>query len=307
VENLGPGQKAQAATTTFIPPEAIKMPGYGVLASPTLYPGQTVRARLQADAGNAAPTGVLLYLLAYGPDDEPVRFDGPISRLEPGGSSELSWQIPDTGGAPVFEIGLELDSPGGLYLDCLGWQGDPKVTLGQPEGSRLPWPGPQLWRKAWINGVDQWEGWAHDPYRLIQNAGRGLLIQGTREWVNYEVHAPISLALAKAGGLSARVQGMRRFYALLLCEGGLLRLVKALDGDRTLAEAPFPWELWHPYDLRLEVSQAAGGQGVRLRAWVDGNLYFDMIDIHRPLQSGAIALVIEEGHLIAGAVAVQPA
>ena len=32
-------------TPTFTPPEAIAMPGYTLLASPTLYPGQEVRAR----------------------------------------------------------------------------------------------------------------------------------------------------------------------------------------------------------------------------------------------------------------------
>ena len=40
------------ATPTFIPPEALALKGYDLTASPTLYPGQTVRARVEADAAN---------------------------------------------------------------------------------------------------------------------------------------------------------------------------------------------------------------------------------------------------------------
>ena len=49
---------ARIATPTFIPPEAIALltKGYALLASPTLFPGQTVRASLAA--GNENPTPV---------------------------------------------------------------------------------------------------------------------------------------------------------------------------------------------------------------------------------------------------------
>lgn len=77
---------------------------------------------------------------------------------------------------------------------------------------------------------------------MIQNAGRGLIIQGARGWRDYEVGTTMRPILAAAAGISARVQGMRRYHALLLVEGGKVRLIKALDGDQTLAEAEFAWE-----------------------------------------------------------------
>ena len=55
-----------ATTPTFIPPEAIVMPGYTLLASPTLYPGQEVRARLVAHRGNAGPVEARLLIRFYG-------------------------------------------------------------------------------------------------------------------------------------------------------------------------------------------------------------------------------------------------
>ena len=91
---------------------------------------------------------------------------------------------------------------------------------------------------------------------------------------------------------------MRRYYALLLYAGGKVRLVKALDGDRVLAEADFGWEAWKEVELTLQVEAA------RLRSWVDGNLFFDVIDEERTLDGGAVALICEEGHVRAHEVSV---
>ncbi len=99
-----------------------------------------------------------------------------------------------------------------------------------------------MWRKAWVNGVDIFgERWWPDPYRLVQNEGRGLLMQGTCEWIDYQANSTVTIHLAKAAGIAARVQGLRRYYAILLCDDGKARLIKALDGDNVLAEVDFPW------------------------------------------------------------------
>jgi len=43
---------ARVMTATFLPSEALTMPGYSLFACPTLYPGQTVHAELTADPQN---------------------------------------------------------------------------------------------------------------------------------------------------------------------------------------------------------------------------------------------------------------
>jgi len=88
-------------------------------------------------------------------------------------------------------------------------------------------------------GVDRFDPDWPEPFRLIQNRGRGLLIQGTREWTDYEVRAAVVPETVAGAGVAARVQGMRRYYALLLCDDDTIRLVRELDGATTLAEAPF--------------------------------------------------------------------
>jgi hypothetical protein len=107
--------------------------------------------------------------------------------------------------------------------------------------------------------------------------------------------------LVTSAGIGARVQGMRRYYGLLLCHDGQARLVKALDGLTVLAEKAFPWVFGGTYQLSLEVV------GTHLRGWVDGQLLFDLDDPERPLTGGGVALICEEGRTATETVTVRPA
>jgi hypothetical protein len=46
---------------------------------------------------------------------------------------------------------------------------------------------------------------------------------------------------------------------------------------------------------------------VRLRAWIDGYLTFEVQDTDRPLDGGGVALICEEGRTATHAVTVRPA
>ncbi len=261
-----------ATTPTFIPREALGIKGYELQASPTLYPGQTVRAEVEG-----APARLLIRV--YDADDELVTVRGP----------GLEWRIPDTGGQPIAEVGVETDGP--ARLRWLTWDGAPDVTLGRPAGGTL-------WRRAWVHGVDRWGDWWPETYRLIQDRGTGLLIQGTREWSDYEVRAPVVPETVAAAGLAARVQGMRRYYALLL-RPDRAQLVRELDGTTVLAEAPLDRrDYGEPYELALRVV------GDRITATA-GDLALEARD--GALAGGAVALVCERGCLTCEAVRVRPA
>ncbi len=280
-----------------------------------------------ASGDNDLPVTCRLYLRVYDADDELVRVYGPEVVLRPGDGHTFEWRVADTGGAPIAEVGLEVGSTrrteGTVYLDYLTWEGPPDVVLTRPRAASAS-AGGTMWRRVWVNGVDEYRPWYPEAYRLIQNRGVGLLIQGTREWTDYRVSADVTPHMVTAAGIAARVQGMRRFYALLLCvdaapsewrylsmegtpsEGrrsksnGVLRFVKALDGNAVLAERDFAWTFGETHDLSLEVVDA------RLRAWVDGRQVFDVCDDHRPLASGAVALVCQEGRTATDVVRVQP-
>jgi len=286
------------STPTFMLPGELEMAGYQFLASPTLYPGQLVRARVKADRNMAA----VIFITVYNAKGTTDRVYGKASRLEAGEIRELSFTVPETNGNPVAQVGVEAraENDSSMQLDFLSWDGAPNVVFHRPDPEGiLPAKNRNIWRRAWIQGVDQWDGHWKEAFRLAQNTGRGLLIQGTREWTDYEAEATVRISMAEAGGIAVRVQGMRRYYALLLCKDRI-RLVKALDGETVLAEQPFGWELEKPCKLRLRVD------GTRIRAWANGELLFETTDAETPLVGGAAAFVLEEGHMMSDEFAVRP-
>jgi ADP-ribosylglycohydrolase len=308
------GRSARVGTPTFTPSRAIadyfSQRGYALMASPTLYPGQTVHAAVVADEQNVQPVNCNLYLHYYGADDALIIQRSPAVLLAAGTTHTFDWQIDDLGGAPIADIGIEMSSAqradGTIYLDYLTWDGSPNVNLQRPAyvvpANRRTASGlaSNMWRMAWVNGMDQYDWWWPEAYRLVQNEGRGLLIQGTREWQDYQVEAEITPHLAKAAGIAARVQGMRRYYALLLCDDGKVRLVKALDGDHVLAEADFAWAMGTAYTFTLRV------EGRRLTAAIDGNILYTGEDEERPLTGGGVAFICEVGRIMSEAMRVQP-
>jgi ADP-ribosylglycohydrolase len=288
---------ASVSSPTFILPGELGMAGYQYIASPTLYSGQRVRAGLTA----ARLLAGRLFIRAYDKEDHLKTVYGPELQFEPRAYTEVSWLVPGTHGQPIAEVGLEFKAEtGAVYLDYLTWDGAPDVLFTRPFGADKPRDPPQVWRRAWVDGVDLWEeGWPQ-PYRLVQNEGRGLIIQGTREWTDYRVEAAVTPWLMDAGGIAARVQGMKRFYGLLLLKGGKASLIKALDGDRILAEADYGWELNEACDLALQV------RGNRIQGWINGELIFTVEDDHDPLVGGGVAYIVETGHLESQAMRVRP-
>ena len=53
-EALGPGQVAAVTTPTFSPREMLNMRTYDLMATPLVYPGQTVKARVAAPTATVA-------------------------------------------------------------------------------------------------------------------------------------------------------------------------------------------------------------------------------------------------------------
>ena len=130
-----------------------------------------------AHPGNAGPVEARLLIRYYGELDELQTLAGSPEALSPGRDAILAWRIPELGGAPVAEVGIAVEpaeaGAGAVYLDWLTWDGSPEVTFRRPDA-----PG-EMWRRAWVDGVDQFEGRWPEPYRISQNHGTGLISQGT--------------------------------------------------------------------------------------------------------------------------------
>ena len=267
---------------------------YDLLGSPTLYPGQTVTARVEADRENAGPVAVGLLLCHATGGDGAAPCQGPTATIEPGRDALLEWQVPDVGGQPILDIGVEMTAvvdlgdatvagPATVYLDRLGWRGPPNVRLGRPSD------GGESWRHAWVDAVDHVETRGPEPYRVMQDRGTGLLMQGTEEWHDLTVETDLRIHMARAGGIAVHVRGLTRWVALLLDMSGRATLVRSQFERQILAERPLDLDVTVPHRLRLDAL------GDRIRASVDGAVVFDVRDPRFAAEGGAVALVCEEG------------
>jgi len=286
---LEPGRRTSVLTHTFIPRKAIEMPGYSLLASPTIYPGQVIKAGVGANHNNSFPIHVNLAIQYYGTNDKMETIVGPRNQINPGEEMELTWLVPELNGNPIAKVGISLSSDhyadGSVYLDRLTWDCTPIVDFHRPAE-----PG-SMWFRQWIDALSGFEDRFDEPFRLIQNRGRGIAITGTRDWQDFQVAAEITPHMAKAFGLAARVQGLERYYALLLKDGNRIQLTKRLDGEMVIWEDDFTWTLGRRYKLKLSV------HGKKIEGWVDGESLFSVTDSNRPLLDGGLGLIVEEGRV----------
>ena len=290
VHYIGLGaEPAAVLTPTFAPPEVSRMRTYELMATPLVYPGEIVRARVVADTRNADPVSVGLRALVYGANDALSLLDSAPVVLSPGAETVLTWRLPDTGGEPIQSIGVVFHSDGAttdgaILLDYLRWDGPPDVELRRPDG-----PG-EFWRRAWVNAVGVFSTNFPQAFRISQDRGEGMIIHGGRRWTDYRVETALTVHLAEYAGVGVRVQGLRRYYAVLLVRPDRLRLVRVVDGAvNVLAESAFAWTFETPYAIAVQVSGAkieASVSGIRLKALDEGQL---------ALANGGVALILQGG------------
>ncbi|GMV80306.1 MAG: hypothetical protein AMXMBFR7_14900 [Planctomycetota bacterium] len=295
------GRAARAAVDTFLSPEAAKMPGYSLIASPALYPGQTVRAAVEADAHNDRPVTVRPYVRYYGEKDAPAYARGPETLLAPGQKHAFEWKIPDAavGPRPIAQAGIEIVSAepaaGSVYLDYFTWAGAPDLTFGDPGD------GGKLWQSAWVTACDTPAfGRGKWPFGVFQDDANGLLSIGTREWRDYRVDAVTHPHLCDQAGIACGVQGLQRYYALVLARPNKLRLIKQRYGRSVVAEKEWTWTLGQEVRLALEF------RGPKLSGFADGRKVLEAEDRDAPFTSGGIGLLCDAGRTGWGPVRVQP-
>lgn len=297
-ERLAPGRVARIATPTFFDSDVFTMPVYQLLACPTLYSGQVVECRLEADS-NGKHLAVRLYASVYNERDELEQIYSDKHELLSGSEAMLTWRVPDTGGYPIFEVGLEIETrdrsgiDGVMYLDYLTWNGAPKTVLRRPDDNLST-----MWKHAWVNNVSQfqtrWEG-----LRITNGEGIGFIAQGSRDWKDYRVRSEVTPLLAEAWGLAARIQGRERYYAVMFdkSDGGRAKLIKRVHDETVLASERFSWRLDQKYVVELQVKDN------EIQALVDGRKLFEIRDTQQlPLTGGGVGLVVDTGSISTQAV-----
>ena len=303
------GVQAEVLTQVFTPKEVLNMlPVYPLMASPLVYPGQKVRAVVRADS-KAAPTAPVkcnLRLKAYGKDDELVTVDGPGVQLPSGKAETLEWTIPDTlDSQPIQQLGVVVSSAypagGTVWLDSLGWSGVPNTVLRRP--STRPC---DFWTRAWVNAADDFHKFMTHSFCVAKNNGEGIVSTGTRDWTDYKaVVSKFKVTIGDFAGVAVRVQGLNRYYALVLKKDktGARRavLVKARDEQRVeLASVDFDWKLDDAYEVTVVV------QGARIQGAIGGKTVEATDSGEKAFSGGGVGFVVADGSLSADSIAVSP-
>jgi hypothetical protein len=288
---LGPGQWAAVTTPTFSPPETLNMRTYDLMATPLVYPGQTVKARVMVPADNHGAIEVHLRVRVYYRHDRLRDVDSAATQLHPGDESIIEWQRPEFDGQPIAEIGLAFRATGKradgtLLLDYLRWDGARSLTLHRPAGDG------EFWRMAWVNGVDLFSKRHAPSFYISQNRGEGLVSHGTTQWTDYEVKADIAVHLGSYAGIAVRVQGLRRYYGARVTREGKLQIVRVRDDEtKVLVETPFAWRCGDPLPFAVRVRQ-----NTILASVGDATLSVeDFADT--AFRNGGVGLFIHEGTL----------
>lgn len=266
--------------------------GYGLMTSPMLNPGQTVSCEVVAASDTSSPIDIALTFGVFDEQDQVEYHRGQEKTLESNESATIECTVPDFGGYPISSIGLEVlgaESSGCVYLSSLDWSGSPRVTLGRRRG--------RMWSKAWVNGVDSLWSWG-ESFRIIHNAGTGLVLYGSRDWTDYRVSADVTPHLVNQVGIACRVQGMKRYYALILTKDNRVQLIRELDGFTVLADAPFELNLGKTFEFELSV------KGSTLVGVIDGQELLQATD--SSLSEGGVALLINEGRSATQSVSIKP-
>lgn len=200
----------------------------------------------------------------------------------------------------MAEIGLVLTAPQGratgrVLLDRMAWDGAPDMTLTRPTD------GGDFWWRAWVNTAHFFSKHFKQDFRISQDSGEGMILQGARDWRDYVVEADLMLHLGDHGGLILRATGQRRYYAVRLTRAGQLQIVRRNDDSETvLASADCALPLETAFTLRVQV------QGPDLTAKL-GDIALtvrdDSPDAHG---GGAMGLSVYEGALSATRIRVSP-
>jgi ADP-ribosylglycohydrolase len=294
-EALARGVTGSVSVPTFIDPKprSIGETSYfEVIASPSIYGTQTVRATLRSFA--SANPDVRFYIIHYDGAGEFKRVVGDFQQLECG-DNKLLWRVPDVGGLPIHRIGLELAADrrlsGRIAIVDLDWAGAPEAfVMGgafdlSPKLS--PFDTSTFWIKSFVSSARHFAPDIFSTFCLSHPGTNGVVTTGTRDWVDYQVSSQLTLDLHKAVGLVARARGHRRYYAAIV-ENQTAKLVKRKD-ERVEVLAQVKYSYAENAKLRFTLSVV----GARLAFTIDGNQLLVAHDDSFP--SGGAGFFIEEG------------
>ena len=291
---IGPESPAALSVPVFLDP-LDDARNFSTVASPSLYPGQTVFLRARSDSEDS-PT-VRLYVVYLEADGaQRTEFSEPVVLGKSG--SVLAWRIPPVGAVPLVRLGLLLGGAtrfdGRIMVEEVDWRGAPSEF--EVSGSLMTsiWETQPIGLRGWVSSAENFEADSRFTFAISHSRALGLATIGTRDWHNYSVTSHLDFSLHACCGLVMRSVGHRRFYAAMFEEGKRVTIVKHRDRDRTvLAAVEFPYEINENYEITAQCL------GAELVVTVDGAKVVSAFDGDSPYLGGAAGFIVEGGTVYA--------
>lgn len=244
---LARGVTGTISVPTFIDPKPRGVSDtsyFEVIASPTLYQTQTVKANVRtfADANPA----LRFFIHYFDETDQLARIDGEAFALA-WGNNALTWKVPETGGRPIHRLGLELIADqrlsGEIALIDLDWTGAPEHlsfgTSRQLTPKLTPWDVTTFWTKSFVSSAKHYATDIYNTFTLSHPDKEGVITTGTRDWSDYTVASELLLELHEMVGLVARARGHKRYYAGVVHDGKASIIRRRDEQMDVLASVPF--------------------------------------------------------------------
>jgi len=285
LSGLSLGVTGSVSTPVFVEPFAAQS-SFAMVASPTLYPGQTVTAVLDRPAGVKAR----LYALIYDRDDAIQRLESDWSE-----AGDLVWLIPDTNGLPLYRLGIEFGSDGrfdgAVTVKSVDWSGAPVACETKGMLVKSIWNLTPFWTRAWVSSARHFAPDFKYTLCFSHPQENGVATTGSRDWDNYSVASSLDYSINDGAGLVARARGHRRYYAGMLRGREALIIRRYDDEVEVLSRVPVEVGAEGKRDLKLTVA------GDRLSFAVDGKPAGEATDTS--FTSGSAGFIVEKGTIVA--------
>ncbi len=296
--HLGKGMKAAVSVDTFVdmvPKGKVGTSYFDVIASPSLYETQTVKAHIFAD--NEINPKLRFFIDCYDENEQIKKMDGAIFDLNKG-DNEINWEVPSTDGRPIYRFGIELFSEnridGSVIVKSIDWDDAPRAfRMGKSMAmtpSLTPWTTETAWLKSFVNSCENFCPDYTTTFSISHPTENGVVTIGTDNWKNYSVESTITFSQQKKAGLVARAKGHRRYYCAVFKDKKAIIGRRIDDEFIELAATDFLYEIDSTYRLKFELIDD------KLRFFIDGDLVCETID--NSFCFGGAGFLVEEGAIL---------
>ena len=308
-ENISKEDTCEILVDTFYPDIILGLEGkkrkdffhYDYISCPIVYPGQNIKAQIKNISKEQLK--IQIFIKYWGVDDKLIIIASENYPINVNEEKIIDWNIPSTENNPIGQVGIIINSEnkndGAIILNYVNFYGEAKQTFKTPDHISKYKRGlslkegyyGQIWRNAWVPGLDKWEERGKD-FRVCQNIGRGILFTGTDIWKDYSVSSKIILQSLSSGGLASRVQGLKRYYTFELNKNNKITIGKMFYNFKVLKEIDFKVDFFKEYDLKMVVKDN------KISGFINNKLMIEVEDTDNILESGGSGFTVADGTLV---------